>query len=158
MAILIDFTYIDLVIWDSHPLALGATPKQVFIDGSAQLQSPYVVRKPRTFQNFPKVPNHDIEAAEAVEYEGLPPLVPKAAHSDTLLFVNVSHLFVRQGNSVQNVLSLKGGERFGTVAIRNGTIFCSGMLASCSMMDISDAHIVDLRGTCLVSKSAWKAY
>lgn len=27
----------DLVVWDSHPLSVGATPKQVFIDGKATL-------------------------------------------------------------------------------------------------------------------------
>lgn len=27
----------DLVVWDAHPLSVGATPKQVFIDGVAQL-------------------------------------------------------------------------------------------------------------------------
>lgn len=145
----------DLVVWDSHPLALGATPTQVFIDGSAQLQSPYVVHKSRTFQKLPKVPSHDREAAEAIEYEGLPPLAPKAASSDAVLFKNVRNLFVRKGSSVQNVLLIKGEERFGVVVVRNGVISCSGMLASCSTKDILDAHIVDLQGTYLIFKSFW---
>ncbi|THU86939.1 hypothetical protein K435DRAFT_867785 [Dendrothele bispora CBS 962.96] len=34
--------YADLVLWDSHPLSLGATSKQVFIDRIAQLEHPHV--------------------------------------------------------------------------------------------------------------------
>ncbi|KAI0710537.1 hypothetical protein C8Q76DRAFT_858520 [Earliella scabrosa] len=29
----------DIVLWDSHPLALGATPQQVWIDGVAQINA-----------------------------------------------------------------------------------------------------------------------
>ena len=56
----------DLVIWDSHPLSLGATPKQVIIDGIPQLPTPYIVEKPDAFQVAPKVPNFDKEAKETV--------------------------------------------------------------------------------------------
>ncbi|KAF8750742.1 Carbohydrate esterase family 9 protein [Rhizoctonia solani] len=36
----------DIVIWDSHPLSLGATPQQVYIDGSPQLDEPFVLGLP----------------------------------------------------------------------------------------------------------------
>ena len=32
--------HLDIVIWDSHPLALGATPRQIYIDGAHQLENP----------------------------------------------------------------------------------------------------------------------
>ena len=64
----------DVVIWDSHPLALGATPQQVYIDGIAQLTDPNTLEKPETFQNLPKVPNWDKETNDTVNYDGLPPL------------------------------------------------------------------------------------
>ncbi|EHK24608.1 carbohydrate esterase family 9 protein [Trichoderma virens Gv29-8] len=32
----------DIVVWDSHPLSIGATPLQVFIDGQAQLDESQV--------------------------------------------------------------------------------------------------------------------
>ena len=56
----------DLVVWDSHPLALGATPKQVYIDGIPQLKNAYNVEKSRAFQVTPQVPNYDQEAEDAV--------------------------------------------------------------------------------------------
>ena len=56
----------DLVIWDSHPLALGATPIQVIIDGIPQLPARFVVEKPHSFQVVPKVPNFDKEADQTV--------------------------------------------------------------------------------------------
>ena len=56
----------DLVIWDSHPLALGATPIQVIIDGIPQLPARFVVEKPHSFQVVPKVPNFDKEANSTV--------------------------------------------------------------------------------------------
>ncbi|KAF7196998.1 hypothetical protein HII31_01423 [Pseudocercospora fuligena] len=38
----------DIVIWDSDPLAVGATPLQVFIDGVPQFEDPVVLDKPLT--------------------------------------------------------------------------------------------------------------
>ncbi|KAG6872404.1 hypothetical protein C0995_009994 [Termitomyces sp. Mi166 len=64
----------DVVIWDSHPLALGATPVQVYIDGISQIAEPEVLVKSEKLQNVPSTPNWDVEALAAVEYEGLPPL------------------------------------------------------------------------------------
>ncbi|KAK2012966.1 hypothetical protein LZ32DRAFT_531263 [Colletotrichum eremochloae] len=32
----------DLVVWDAHPLSIGATPLQVYIDGNPQLENPIV--------------------------------------------------------------------------------------------------------------------
>lgn len=37
----------DVVLWDSHPLRLGATPTHVYIDGISQLAEPYHA-KPRS--------------------------------------------------------------------------------------------------------------
>lgn len=65
---------VDLVIWDSHPLALGATPVQVYIDGIPQLETPHTLSKPDSFQNPPQTPNWDKEAADVIKWEGLPPL------------------------------------------------------------------------------------
>lgn len=86
-------TLSDLVIWDSHPLALGATPTQVYIDGISQIDLPYVVEKPNSLQCVPRVPNFDGEAARVVEYEGLPPLLPGESYIGDVLFKNVNSLF-----------------------------------------------------------------
>lgn len=36
----------DIVVWDSDPLAIGATPVQVWIDGAPQFEDPVVLKKP----------------------------------------------------------------------------------------------------------------
>lgn len=56
----------DLVIWDSHPLNLGATPTQVIIDGIPQFSTQFAVQKSQSFQVAPKVPNFDKETQETV--------------------------------------------------------------------------------------------
>ena len=71
-----------MVLWDTHPLALSATPIQVYIDGIPQLSNTTSVEdrldaKPSSFQDAPKVPNFDTEVQETLKWEGLPPLLPK---------------------------------------------------------------------------------
>ena len=41
--------HLAIVIWDSHPLALGATPRQVYIDGIPQLEKSQELNKPSKF-------------------------------------------------------------------------------------------------------------
>lgn len=45
----------DLVLWDSHPLSLGATPRQVFIDGIPQLDKPFEAKALDTDTVAPKI-------------------------------------------------------------------------------------------------------
>ncbi|CAK5272083.1 unnamed protein product [Mycena citricolor] len=57
----------DVVVWDSHPLTLGATPSQVFIDGIAQLEKPHVLVKPKSFQQVPVTPDFEKETKAAID-------------------------------------------------------------------------------------------
>lgn len=138
----------DLVIWDSHPLALGATPVQVFIDGIPQLSHPHVTRKPEAFQRTPQVPDFDSEAKAAVEYEGLPPLEPKKAQSDFVLFTNVRSVLSRAGSDISELsIPHEESQLGGVVVVKNGRITCSGNSAECFDSNlIHNAEIVDLRG------------
>lgn len=140
----------DVVIWDSHPLSVGATPQQVFIDGIAQLIEPNVLTKPERLQLEPKTPNWDKAAREAVKYEGLPPLHGKKTKG-TIAFVNVNELIEKDATGTV-LLSLrhdspsrtKGG---GVIIIADGRIQCAGTSASCSnIKDIRAENIVDLQG------------
>ncbi|KAH9930391.1 carbohydrate esterase family 9 protein [Amylocystis lapponica] len=136
----------DIVVWDSHPLALGATPKQVFIDGIPQLESPYGVRKPLAFQQTPKVPNYDKEARDALKYEGLPPLAPTKAEAGVVLFTNVKSVFTRANGAVQEAFVAQDDEP-GVVIVENGSVLCAGMHASCVTPALfASAEIVDTRG------------
>ncbi|KAH9061388.1 carbohydrate esterase family 9 protein [Lactarius vividus] len=138
----------DLVIWDSHPLALGATPTQVYIDGIAQIESPYAVEKPNSLQSVPKVPNFDSEAARAVEYEGLPPLLPNESYIGDVLFKNVKKLFLpgADDDRIQDAFTTQGIHS-GVVIVLNGTVACFGPENSC-FLDGSRAplRIIDLKG------------
>ncbi|SRR6266702_1239795 len=142
----------DLVIWDSHPLALGATPTQVYIDGIAQIELPHVVEKPNSLQCVPRVPNFDSEAAKAVEYEGLPPLLPNESYIGDVLFKNVKNLFLpgADGDRIQDAFTTQGIHS-GMVIVLNGTVTCFGPENSCSVGELTDSHahpmrIINLKG------------
>ncbi|KAJ3516436.1 hypothetical protein NLJ89_g1119 [Agrocybe chaxingu] len=138
----------DLVIWDSHPMALGATPIQVFIDGIAQLESPFTIGKPDAFQRSPKVPNFDEEARKAITYEGLPPLLPQKRPLDsTIVFRNVESVYkVEEG--LMRRSQLDQANVLGTVVARNGRIVCYGEAESCLVSATEDGpvSVIDLEG------------
>ncbi|KAJ7116414.1 carbohydrate esterase family 9 protein [Mycena epipterygia] len=131
----------DLVIWDSHPLALGATPVQVFIDGIPQLADPHVVKKPRAFQHSPAVPNFDKEAQEAVKHEGLPPLEPTTVTTRRVVFTNVRSVFTSDAGDVEQLFSAADDSPLSTVVTENGLITCVGVCAT----DVADATTIDLQ-------------
>ncbi|EMD37373.1 hypothetical protein CERSUDRAFT_114046 [Gelatoporia subvermispora B] len=136
----------DLVVWDSHPLALGATPKQVFIDGIPQLDEPHMVRKQGAFQETPAVPNFDKEAADAVRYEGLPPLAPRQATAGAVLFVNVGSVYQQTKEGVEEVYVAQDGEMGVALAV-SGTLQCIGTRAACVDASVAEeAEIVDVQG------------
>ncbi|EPS99813.1 hypothetical protein FOMPIDRAFT_1060582 [Fomitopsis schrenkii] len=135
----------DLVVWDSHPLALGATPKQVFIDGIPQLESPHSVEKPASFQRTPKVPNFDQEAADVVKYDGLPPLTPRQSTSN-VIFTDVKSVFTRAGDTVRELFNAADSET-GAVIVENGTVTCWGTYTSCVTPSLlANAEVVNVKG------------
>ncbi|KAH9935457.1 composite domain of metallo-dependent hydrolase [Fomitopsis serialis] len=137
----------DIVLWDSHPLALGATPKQVWIDGVAQLEHPYTVTKPSASQHVPEKPNFDKEAEAALKYEGLPPLEPEHATANFIIFRNVSSVYRRQDQSVKEVFraSVVGDE--GVVVTAEGKVICAGSMVECpSSLYDRRAEILNLEG------------
>ncbi|KAG6841876.1 hypothetical protein C0991_005606 [Blastosporella zonata] len=137
----------DLVIWDSHPLALGATPTQVFIDGIPQLESVHIVQKPQVFHNLPKVPNFDKEAGEALQYEGLPPLAPTKRLAPTTVFTNLTSVYMPTGDSVELAFSTSEVSGRGVAVVRDGSLVCSGAHDEClSTLDASDVTFFDLEG------------
>ncbi|KAF5321841.1 hypothetical protein D9619_001862 [Psilocybe cf. subviscida] len=147
----------DLVIWDSHPLALGAAPKQVFIDGIQQLEQPFVVEKPENFQKTPRVPNWDKEARETVEWEGLPPLLPPkkkgSLREEVVIFENVKSVHVIKSGAVVNLAptAVKATSSGLLMAVAvNGSIACYGddcaSFASGHAGEAVKATYVDLEG------------
>lgn len=148
--------FLDVVVWDSHPLSLGATPTQVYIDGISQLENPVVSLKPASFQGLPQTPNFDVEAAEAVRYEGLPPLIPQAASDGDFLFVNVSALWaVRNLDIVPLGISSDGSSikmvHHASVLVKQGKITCmiiseEDSPSSCDLGSDTSYKVVNLEG------------
>ncbi|KAF7969725.1 hypothetical protein HWV62_26136 [Athelia sp. TMB] len=136
----------DVVVWDSHPLSLGATPKQVWIDGISQLESPIVVEKPYTFQHPPSTPNFDREAKDAVKYEGLPPFEARSI-ADVVIFTNVSSIFIQDDQHISEVYRSTDSIASRTVVVDNGEIVCNGSDTQCIVeYDMNDAEIINLQG------------
>ncbi|KAH8822344.1 carbohydrate esterase family 9 protein [Flagelloscypha sp. PMI_526] len=117
----------DLVIWDSHPLNLRATPRQVFVDGIAQLEVPVIIEKEEDMQEAPKVPDFNREANAALKWDGLPPLEQEKVTSD-VLFINISSVYIRQFGRVQalNIPTYNASALF-----RAGELICVDNLLSC---------------------------
>ncbi|KAJ7253708.1 carbohydrate esterase family 9 protein [Mycena haematopus] len=137
----------DVVVWDSHPLALGATPKQVFIDGIAQFEKPYISRKPESSQYVPVTPNWDNATADTIEYEGLPPLEPETAKSDIVVFRNVGSIFLKNEKTrrISEVYTSASDE--GVIVFEKGRIVCSGSLEKCpAALSYAGALYIDLEG------------
>ncbi|KAI5251661.1 hypothetical protein E4T42_04084 [Aureobasidium subglaciale] len=65
----------DVVVWDSDPLSLGATPLQVWIDGAPQFKDPVELKKPLTSPIKPDLAltkDHDVaEASKDVVFTGV---------------------------------------------------------------------------------------
>lgn len=134
-------------MWDSHPLTLGAAPKQVFIDGVAQLKNPHFNKKPNFFQHVPKTPDFTKEREAALKYEGLPPLEAKKANTDVVMFTNVNSVFLRHGEKVRESFSAARDGDNGVVVVKFGVVSCVGTAFDCSVEEYgSDAQIIDLEG------------
>ncbi|PFH51544.1 hypothetical protein AMATHDRAFT_175162 [Amanita thiersii Skay4041] len=136
----------DLVVWDSHPLALGATPSQVFIDGVPQFYRPYTKRKHDNFKKLPKTPNFDKEASDAILYDGLPPLLPKKV-TKPLVLINVTSVYSASSSTIkQQILPNHSGPQVVVVA-PDGDIVCHGSHDSCSTETLlNGATVIDLEG------------
>ncbi|TFK54416.1 composite domain of metallo-dependent hydrolase [Heliocybe sulcata] len=135
----------DLVIWDTHPLALSAAPTQVWIDGIPQLSSPHTVSKPSSLQFLPDTPNFDEETRAALVYEGLPPLEPEHLTEEVVVFRNVDSVWVRAGGGVRKVLFTKQ-DGSGMVVVKNGEVVCSGTCDQVVSEYSATARFVDLKG------------
>lgn len=136
-------------MWDSHPLALGATPQQVWIDGIAQIESPYSVEKPPSSQHIPLTPDFNKEAAETLTYDGLPPLAIEHTTAGSVIFSNISSMWAREDHEILEVFSTESDTAIAVA--REGRIICFGVLESCSQsLDSPETKWIDLQGGALV--------
>lgn len=144
----------DVVIWDSHPLQLAATPVKVWIDGILQVPVPSKTdeetrievgkgKEGAEWREVPEVPKWDRERKQTILWEGLPPLQGRIKDGK-VVFSNVKHLLKKgMGGDIEDALSDDGDSEIGVVVVDNGRIKCVG--ASCLSI-AGTSNIVDLRG------------
>ncbi|KAI5891592.1 composite domain of metallo-dependent hydrolase [Schizophyllum commune H4-8] len=146
----------DIVLWDSHPLQLGATPVHVFVDGIPQLKDPHVSPKaPERATGPPSTPDFTREAEQAVKYEGLPPLEPvkRLRPGHKVVFTNVKGM-VTEGDMKTTMKSAAPGETAGrevlfSVVAEAGEVLYVGACreyVSGNSMDAEEVEVVDLAG------------
>ncbi|KAH7032291.1 hypothetical protein BKA57DRAFT_477771 [Linnemannia elongata] len=125
----------DLVIWEKHPLSLGAHPLQVYIDGIAQIKNVN--------------PEEWSEQGEPLKFKESPELVvPKdkdacSAKAKDAVFTGIKKIIREEGEEV----SAKGELM---VVIRNGQVVCSGL---CRRYSNKDVAAYDLGGEGVVVPS-----
>lgn len=105
----------DVVVWDSDPLSVGATPVQVWIDGTAQFEDPYELAKPLS---APMVPDPSLNSTNE-----------ETAQVQSLIFTGVSKILLPIGDQVVHDDDKAGAAPF-NVVVTDGKISCVGACAA----------------------------
>ncbi|KAF9126734.1 hypothetical protein BGW39_006421 [Mortierella sp. 14UC] len=125
----------DLVIWEKHPLSLGAHPLQVYIDGVAQIKNVN--------------PEDWSEQESPLKFKESPELVvPKAkdacsAKAKDAVFTGIKKIIREEGEEVSSKGEL-------VVVVRNGEVVCSGL---CRRFSTKDTPVYDIGGEGVVLPS-----
>ncbi|CAD0022797.1 unnamed protein product [Aureobasidium pullulans] len=116
----------DIVVWDSDPLSLGATPVQVWIDGAPQFEDPVELKKPLTSPIKP-----DLALAEDHD---------ESESSKDVVFTGVTNIRIP---GLTSSSEFKGPA---TVVVSQGKIVCAGSCdAEVHTAKSKNARIVALR-------------
>ncbi|KAF7318200.1 Carbohydrate esterase family 9 protein [Mycena chlorophos] len=127
----------DVVLWDSHPLHLAATPTQVIVDGIHQFDDPHTSpNKNLGMQKLPETPDFSEEAKLALEYEGLPPLEPKetlvATNKTVVVFTGIGEMYVKRDGHVVELASRFDGPD-SVAVVKEGRTVCVGLHDECAL-------------------------
>ena len=120
----------DIVVWDSDPLSVGATPVQVWIDGTPQFKEPVELKKPI---GKPIQPNDNLKTT-----------LDTASALDDIVFTGVTKVMLADHEEAMN------SEAGTNVVVRNGSISCIGdcadhillaQQASTDIINLRNGHI-----------------
>lgn len=160
----------DLVVWNTHPLRLGATPVEVLIDGMPQLGPHAPVPSPELPRSkdhgalaekhgsepaAPSAPRSADFAAEITEvknsydeiiaFEKLAFPSAKEATKNCTVFTNVSQHFFRTSASNKPIASTTySPTALGSVVVADGKILCSG--STCAAPAHASCGTIDAKG------------
>ncbi|KAK1148379.1 hypothetical protein N8T08_010190 [Aspergillus melleus] len=112
----------DLVIWDDHPLQVGATPLEVFIDGRALLEKDYGIKE---LEKTAGLSNQEAPAAR--------PIVSDAQKGDICARVHKSVLITGIKRSlIGNPTHVDKSAQDLVLFIKNGKIACFDKESACA--------------------------
>ncbi|RKP22565.1 hypothetical protein SYNPS1DRAFT_31826 [Syncephalis pseudoplumigaleata] len=147
----------DVVVWDAHPLALGARPLQVFIDGAPQL------KLERDLSNTPK-PFTSARHPPAKAAEPIRPLARTDRHtmtftntssacsarSRTFIVRNIGKLFASP-DLILDAEKLKGNDEYKEIAVVvvDGVVRCVGLDCD-DAIAMNRGDVYDLHGGTLI--------
>ena len=119
----------DIVLWDSHPLQLGATPQMVWVDGILEVKNVGGVEVHEGRNHAPKIPDWEREVRETIKWEGLPPLEGER-RPGVVMFTHVKELWTRGALRPESTASTERakrdfGEGFGVVVVESGRVACT---------------------------------
>ncbi|KAH8926367.1 composite domain of metallo-dependent hydrolase [Atractiella rhizophila] len=132
----------DIVLWDSHPLSLGASPKQVWIDGIAQIEHSFPTRA-ETEPMSASAPN---SASYEVPTDPLSGPTLSSTTQEVLLY-NISSIFRRMpdGRLLEELYngSQDSHHQFGLI-IRDGRVSFAGVM---DVLQVDESlQRIDLKG------------
>lgn len=161
----------DVVVWNTHPLVMGATPVEVVIDGVVQLGEHAPVPRPdlprdegetqvKNSTPAPAAPRGgnfsvDIERVkgsydEIIAFDKLAFPSAKPPTPNCTVFTNVSQRFFRRprssGDSNSRVSSTSFASSSGRIVVANGKVLCSGESCTSSVCHSSSITTIDARG------------
>lgn len=140
----------DFVLWDRHPLQLGATPVAVYVDGASQfdevhasgpdVQGDKPLHAPRA-GNYTQELTRVSSALDAIAH-GLERAFPEpVAHVSSAILTNVSRVYERANGTIQ-----ARDLRDGSLAYINGRVACIGSYEECKVHIDSATRRVDVCG------------
>ena len=147
----------DLVVWDAHPLSIGATPAEVFIDGNSAL--PLKNERDETLTHSRGCSQKlQPQMRPIMESEKREQFCAKAHNANRRLVVTgVSKTFVEHEGVDLSQESI-GGDQGMTMIIDSGRITCLGGAADCihnsaidTIVELHDGYV--LPGLTAVTKS-----
>ncbi|KAJ9476056.1 Carbohydrate esterase [Pseudozyma hubeiensis] len=159
----------DVVVWNTHPLRMGATPVEVVIDGVPQLgphapvPSPDLPKseeelKSEKHQSHPAAPaapkagnfSSDIEKVKStydsiITFDSLAFPSAKPPTPNCTAFINVGQRFFRSRDE-QRISTETFSSASGTIVVADGKVLCSGKACSSAVCHSSSIRIIDAHG------------
>ncbi|CED83667.1 Metal-dependent hydrolase, composite domain [Phaffia rhodozyma] len=136
----------DVVVWDSHPLTLGATPLQTYIDGIPQLEHPHFApSKPAKLQAVPSTPDWDDEPELHRQARGDPDYaaILKKRLAKNVVFKNVRNVFLK--NELNDLVASSEREGENKMVIVEGGKIVQVCDEECSQTLQKDWEVIDLK-------------